>query len=440
MNPNLLKALRAAGYTVGDNGYGAPSSVSLRQDRQCEVDAMTAITDRAERANRNLSADERRDFDARELRFKALSDLIRDVEAHEQSEIGSALSLRGGRGPEQRRGRNVALTRSQSMAEHVRSRSGRGDDGLSDFLGDSEGEGLSFGRIVRGMATGDWAGSERERRALWESNPSSAGVLVPAPMASQIIDLARNQARVMQAGAITVPMESATLKIARQTGDPSLAWHAEGDTIGESNLSFDSVTLRAHTLPCLVKFSLEMLEDVDNLEGIVEAAVSKAMANELDRVGLKGSGTDPEPKGIRNQTGVTLISATDTGAATWDTLVNGVAAVKGNNFDPNAQIISVNTEKIVGTQRESGTTGAYLAAPPYLDGVSRYATKQVADTEVYTGQWNQLLVGMRTNFAIRPLNELYADTGEYGVLCYLRADVAVAHGGAFAVHTAVGTV
>ena len=45
-------------------------------------------------------------------------------------------------------------------------------------------------------------------------------------------------------------------------------------------------------------------------------------------------------------------------------------------------------------------------------------------SEIYTGQWDQLLIGMRTSFTVQPLNELYADTGERGILCHLRVDVA----------------
>jgi HK97 family phage major capsid protein len=56
-------------------------------------------------------------------------------------------------------------------------------------------------------------------------------------------------------------------------------------------------------------------------------------------------------------------------------------------------------------------------------------------TEIYTGQWDQLLIGMRTSFTVQSLNELYADTGERGILCHVRVDVQPANGAAFAVHT-----
>jgi HK97 family phage major capsid protein len=58
-------------------------------------------------------------------------------------------------------------------------------------------------------------------------------------------------------------------------------------------------------------------------------------------------------------------------------------------------------------------------------------------SEVYTGDWAQLLIGMRTNFVLRFLDERYADNLQYGFLAYLRADVQVAHGEAFNVDTGV---
>ena len=420
-------------------------SLRLRQQRERLLDPMRRATERAERANRDLNADERREFDRIEAEYRDLTRQIHDAEVEEEREaedsrsIGSLDGMQGTSGSVRTPGRHargsVALTADQSVAAHVREAGHRVE-------GDRQ---LGLGKTLRGILTGDWRGADLERRALWESTPASAGTLVPAPMAANVIDLARAKARVMQAGALTVPMESSTLKVVRQTGDPSLSWHAEGDTINESGLTFDAVTLTAKTLPCLVKFSLELFEDVDNLDQTVEDAVAKAIALEIDKAALRGTGTNDNPKGIRNQSGVTVIDVgTDGAVPTWETLVDGVAAVRGNNFDPNAAILAERTERNLGTQRENADgSGAYLAAPPYLDGIRRFSTTQVPTdlthgtasdaSEIYVGQWRELLVGMRTQFAVKPLNELYADTGEMGVLCYARVDVAPAHGGAFAV-------
>lgn len=424
-----------------------PSSVQLRQQRQQLMQQARSIYRQCAQERRDLSADEQTEFDGLEQQITALTERIEETEAAEHRGALDAAPIRRGGGrpddgtrtgaahPSTRARGPVLLTRSQSMADHVRSR------------GYSGSEELSFDRLVRGMLTGTWIGADAERRALSEGVTGAGGVLVPTPMAAQVLDLARAQTRVMQAGAATVPMETQTLKIARQTGDPALAWHTEADTITDSNLSFDSITLTAQTLPCLVKASIEVLEDVDNLDNVIRDSVAKAIALELDRVALRGSGTAPEPRGLRNTSGITV---TDLGAAagaapTWDHYVQAVGTVRGEEYEPNAAIHNPRTETDLSLLKDQ--QGQYLQPPAALSSLQQLTTTQVPidlthgtatdATEAYIGEWQQLLIGMRTSFTIRPLTERYVDTGEIGFFAYLRADVAVAHPEAFNVLTGI---
>jgi HK97 family phage major capsid protein len=302
---------------------------------------------------------------------------------------------------------------------------------------------LNFDRWFKGFATGDWTGAEAEFKAQSEGTPSAGGVMVPTPLASFIVDLARNQARVFQAGATTVPMTSQTLKIARQTGDPALAWHSEAATIAPSSLTFDAVTLTAHTLPCLIRVSLELLEDAANSPGVISNAVAAAMALELDRVSLRGSGTDPEPKGIRTTSGVTVQSMGTNGAAltNYDPFSTAIEAVRTANFEPNAAIYSPRTAGEL--SRLKDTMNNPMRLPDDFAALDRLVTNQVPNnntqgsastaSDAYVGQWDQLLVGIRTQVSIRSLQEKFVDTGELGFFAYLRADVQLAHPSAFTV-------
>jgi hypothetical protein len=58
-------------------------------------------------------------------------------------------------------------------------------------------------------------------------------------------------------------------------------------------------------------------------------------------------------------------------------------------------------------------------------------------SEVYTGQWNQLLVGIRTGFTLKFLGERFIDNGQYAFLAYLRGDIQLAQPAAFAVDLGV---
>ena len=98
--------------------------------------------------------------------------------------------------------RGPVLTREQNVEDWARTRGLIPDD-----------QPLSFDRYLKGLATGNWEGSEHER-ALSEGTLTAGGHLVPTPLSARVIDLARNQTRVFQAGAQTVPMTAQTLKLA----------------------------------------------------------------------------------------------------------------------------------------------------------------------------------------------------------------------------------
>jgi HK97 family phage major capsid protein len=51
-------------------------------------------------------------------------------------------------------------------------------------------------------------------------------------------------------------------------------------------------------------------------------------------------------------------------------------------------------------------------------------------TRIIGGNWPQVLVGIRTQLQLTTLRERFMDTGEYGLVAWMRADVAVAQPGA----------
>ncbi len=321
---------------------------------------------------------------------------------------------------------------------------------------------LSFDRWLRGHMVGDWQhadaelAAEQELRALSEGTLTAGGHLVPTPLAAQVIDLARNQMRVVQAGATTVPMSSNTLKVPRLTGEGTPAWHAENATITAADLTFDAVTFDAQTLTRLIVLSIELFEDADpSAEGVIAKSFAAQVALEFDRAALRGSGTAPEPRGVPNTSGITTTahgangsvigSPPAAGTMGWEFLVDSVGAVRGSNFEPTAQIAAPRTEQSLAKLRD--TTNQYIAPPRYLDNIPRLLTKQIPTnltvgtstdcSEVYTGQWDLLMLGIRTTFRIMPLRERFIDNGQYGFLAWMRADVQLAQPAAFVVDAGV---
>jgi HK97 family phage major capsid protein len=293
---------------------------------------------------------------------------------------------------------------------------------------------------VRGLLTGDWSEADAERRALVEGTATAGGHLVPTPLSARIIDRARNQTRVLQAGAQIVPMEAQTLKLARVVGDPTAAWHTEMAAISASDMTFDSVVLSAKTLASRVLISRELMEDAQGVDDEVEKAFAAQFGLTVDLAALYGSGTAPEPRGVKSTTGVTKTSlGTDGASPTYDALIDSVFRVRGANHEPTAQIMANRTGQTFAKAKD--TTGQYLTPPAALDGIRRLTTVQVptnltvglsTDTsDVFTADWSELLVGVRTRLEITVLRERSMDVGAYELLAWWRGDIAVARPAAF---------
>jgi HK97 family phage major capsid protein len=395
-----------------------------------------SVRETAEAENRSLTDDESKKRRALEREMEAIEEFIK---GYERENHVSGLLNRAASGGENL-ARSVALRRDQSLAAQLRAR-GLVPEGHED---------LSLAKCLRGVMHGDWKNAAAEQRAMAEGVLGSGGFAVPTYLAAQIIDLARNQAAVFQAGAVTVPMESQTEHIARWASDPTATWVAENVAVTESEPTLERVQLQAKMLACLTRVSWELLEDSNpSVEVQLRKAFAAVFAIELDRVALYGTGTDPQPRGIKNTTGVTILTNGANGTAIG-TLKYGVigAAIRdlaNRNVAPNAAIVSPRTDFALGDLVD--TTGQPLQAPSYIAGVPRYRTNQVpnnltvgtsSDTsDAFVADFTQLLVGMRHMFSIEVLRERYAEFKQVGFLAHLRADVALARPTAFDVVTGI---
>ena len=171
--------------------------------------------------------------------------------------------------------------------------------GKGEKLFDS-GEDFNVGKIIRAKLIGSREGlNDYEQKAAGEGTGSLGGWLVPETVSAKIIDLARNFARVMQAGAYTMPMTSPEMKLVKIAGDPTAYFKAEHAAITESDWTLGELNLKAMKCGVLVRASLELLEDAKNSGNALEMAMGAAIGLAMDRVALVGDGVN-EPLGIDN--------------------------------------------------------------------------------------------------------------------------------------------
>lgn len=439
----------------------------LVYERAEHLDAANKLTTDAIERGKDLTADERKEVDAhvsaitaidRELERRALLDKQPITGAVGVAPVvpvvmpGSPANGNGAQWVDPKSGRPVCVLRpDQTMASVVE----------PVAYGEPP---LDMGKYFKGLITGKWKGAEREFQAAQaESSGGSGQYLVPAPLSSQIIDKVRNASVMLRAGALTVPMESQTLSIARVAQDVTPAWHTEAAAITASDMTFESVKFTAQSLAAICVASVELYEDAANLSTLIPDTIAKVLAIELDRACLCGSGTAPEPRGIRNQTsvvvdtttfgtdGAAISTTTPTGAVAWDWLSKQVSGLWSVNENPNAAIYSARTAGELDLLR--ATTGEVLPPPGSVSKLQLLYTNSIPNnlvkggsndcSEAFVGDFSQAMIGMRTQLMLefsRQANvgstSLFS-TMQVGIRAYLRADFQVARPGAFRVVTGI---
>lgn len=312
------------------------------------------------------------------------------------------------------------------------------------FAGTTEQRHLAFGfgDFVKAMVTG--TGRQDVRAALSEGTDSAGGYTVPTVLMGQIIDQMRAQTVVVQAGALTVPLDTQKTSIARIASDPTAAWRAEAGAIAESDPTFELVTFNARSLAVLVKISRELLDDSVNINQALTQAFAGAMAVETDRVALFGSGVAPQPLGVFGTTNVNAVSMGGNGAqlTNWAKVLDTILELRNYNANqPTGMIMAPRTWRTVAGFVD--TTGQPLRSPADIEPVPRLVSTIVPITQtqgtatnascIVAGDFSQLMIGVRSELRIEVLRELYAANHQYAFVAHLRMDVQVARPRAFSV-------
>ena len=307
---------------------------------------------------------------------------------------------------------------------------------LQEFKREDDEPELNLSRMIKGIVTGNWKGAEYEMKAMSESPGSAGGFLAPASISSEIIDLARAKSVCIQAGARTLLMDTAEMTIVKLTGDPTSYWTAENAAITESDATFEPINLKALALACLVRVSIELLEDATMFRNTIENAIAKSLGLELDRVGLLGTGSG-EPRGISNTPDINERSlGTNGGSLEFADISNAVYDIKAENGEPTAIIYSPRTWKII-DQWQDGV-GNPLLQPESFKNLKKFDTTKISDTMTQgtsstasmsiVADFTQLLFGLRKNITLEASRTGGSDTFEkmqVFIRAYLRADVGV---------------
>lgn len=320
----------------------------------------------------------------------------------------------------------------------------RNEHSIAANLGVGSSDGLNLADFIRGVA--NMRSTEAVRNTLSEGTNTAGGYTVPTVLLPGILSALTPASALIKAGASVAVLDTdaKSFNIAGVDSIPTAAWRNESGNVAESDPAFRSITITPRSLAFRFKVSRELLADSPNLEPTLRTVIASAFAKELDRAGLLGSGSAPEIRGLRNISGVNLVSSGTDGAilTNYAKFINASRIIKEANAPaPNAAIMSPRDEETMALFEDS--TGQPLRMPNALSAWSFYTSSQLPTdltvgastdcSEIYVGDFSQFVYFMREGVSIQLATELYAETGEVGFICHTRVDVAAMYAQAFAV-------
>ena len=443
-----------AGQEKEPNYMSVQNIAQMKQERAALIQKMAELNNAVEKEKRDLTIDEKERWEGMEREVRRLEGQITrdELQAGRENELaqtawraghnGRVGSRYDGTAPEDERRESAQYETASAILRPDQSvRSYMEQHGL---IKQPQFEGLTFGAFLRSMVTG--ARNDVERRALGESSDSAGGYSVPDGVSSRVIDKMRAVAVTIQAGAQTVPLNTDRTTVVRIATDPAAAWRVENASVAVADPTFEGVIFQPKSLAVIVKVSRELLEDSLNIEQALEASFTGAMAGELDRVALVGSGVSPEPQGIYGTTNVGAVSSAGT-AVDWDKYIDGLSALWTANENVCSAIVLHPRTLTTLSKMKTGLTGdkTPLQKPSVLQDIPIMATTSIpinlggggAESLVIMGNFSRLLIGVRSSLRVEILRELYAGNHQYGFIAHLRADIAVEHPESFAVLSGV---
>ena len=267
-------------------------------------------------------------------------------------------------------------------------------------------------------------------RDLATSPASAGGNLVATDLlAGSFIDLLRNASALDRAGATVLTGLTGNVAIPRQSGAATAYWVAESGAPSESQQTLDQVTMMPRTVAAYTDYSRRLLiQSSVDVENMVRSDLARVLALKIDLAGLYGTGTNSEPLGLKNTTGI----GTEDFAANTPTFAEVVALesdVAGANALLGSPVYLMNAAMrgaLKTAVKESGQA-SYIYENNEVNGYRGEVSNQVAANDLWFGNFADLLIGYFSGLDLMVDPYSNSTSGTVRVVAMQDVDMAVRH-------------
>lgn len=298
----------------------------------------------------------------------------------------------------------------------------------------------SIARAVAAIVSGDWskAGLEREasvaaatkfgnsvgsrgfllpvdvmaKRDFTAGTAAEAGNLIATDLRGDLFaDVLRNKLALGQLGVTMLYGLTSNIDIPRKTVGASMAFLTEIAAATETTINTGKITLGPKRISTFVEFSKQaVIQSAMAVEPMLRQDILSEYATMTENAAINGNGTAPNPRGIRNTSGIgSVVGGTNGATINWGHVVGLESAVANVNAEPDINSGYLLNTKARGWMKQTvkATNLPFIwdnGAQP-LNGYRAAVTNNVpsnltkgtaagiASSLIYSSMWEMLVIG-----------------------------------------------
>ncbi len=267
-----------------------------------------------------------------------------------------------------------------------------------------------------------------------------------------LIELLRNQVKVRQMGATFLAGLTGNVAFPKQTGATSASWVADnpGADVADSNISFAQMSMTPKILQASTGFSRLLLQQSSvDVEALIRMDLTAVAARAIDLAALVGTGTNNQPRGILNQTGIGSI-VTAGAALSFDNITEFETQIAEANADVLGTLGYLTTPRVRKKLKNTAELANQIALPIWqnneVNGYKADVTNQLPTPlstggtpykqhTMIAGVWSELLIGEWVAYEVVTDPFRLKKQGIIEVTTYDTCDVNVRHPQSFVAAT-----
>lgn len=283
------------------------------------------------------------------------------------------------------------------------------------------------------------------KRDLTVASATSAGNLKATMLETgSFIDLLRARMVIGGLGVRYLSGLVGDIDIPRQTGTATTYWLAEQNAPTKSDQTTDKVNMTPKTVGAKTIISRKLRQQASlDVEAMVQDDLAMALALEMERSIINGSGASDQPRGILNVSGIgSVLGGTNGLAPTWAHIVDLETQVAVANADIGSMSYLTNAKvrgKLKNTSKVASQNGfVWDGGPQPLNGYGAAVTNVVPSnlvkgtsgataSAILFGNFNDVIVGMWGGLDILVDPYTGGDKGDVSIRVLQDMDVALRH-------------